>query len=361
MRDQRRVLITGISNPVASKLARRLEVDDRVEHVAGIDLAEPAEPLERAEFIRADLRSPLVAKVIESSGADTLVHLGVVTSPGQTGGRARMKELNVIGTMQLLAAAQKASRLRRVVVRSTTAIYGSHERNPSILAEDTATGTPPRSGYAKDAAEVESYARGLNRRRPDITLTVLRLASTVGPGVTTPLTSYLSLPVVPTVLGRDPRLQLLHEDDAVAVLAHAALEPHPGVYNVAGRGVIYLSQAIRIAGKPSVALPEPLLPWLAGLVRQSGKVDFTADQLQFLLHGQVGDTTRLQQRFGLAPRYGTREALEAFLAAGDVEPLLLPEELARLERRLLGIAVAAVGRGRRLLGDARPGLREARS
>lgn len=332
----RRVLITGIANPVSCRLASRLEADEGVEYVAGVDLVEPEAPLERTEFIRADLRSPLVAKVIESTRVDTLVHLGITTTPGQVGGRSRMKELNVIGSMQLLAAAQKAPRLRNVVVRSTTAVYGSHYRNPSLINEDVATDAPPRSGYAKDATEVETYARRLSRRRPDLTMTILRLANTVGPTVDTPLTKYFALPVVPTVLGYDPRLQLLHEDDAVGALERAAVDPHPGIYNVAGPGVIYLSQAIRIAGKVAVPLARPLMPWLAGMLRQSGRVDFAADQLGFLLYGRVGDITRLRERFGYEPRYSTREALEAFLEAQGIERAIDPEAVATAEHELLG-------------------------
>ena len=330
----RRVLVTGISGPIATALASRLEADDRVAYVAGVDLQEPSQPLGRTEFIRADLRSPLVAKVIESTRIDTLVHLGITTTPGQAGGRARMKELNVIGTMQLLAAAQRAPRLRRVVIRSTTAVYGSSPQNPSLITEDVALGAPPRSGYAKDASEIEGYTRSLQRRRPDLTMTVLRLANTVGPSVETPLTSYLALPVVPTVLGFDPRVQLLSEDDAVGALERASLEARPGIYNIAGGGVVYLSQAIRMAGKPSVPIAKPMMPWLAGVLRRAGRVDFAADQLGFLVHGRVGDTTRMRDRFGYHPKSSTRQALEAFLAARGIKPVLDPETVAALERRL---------------------------
>ncbi len=330
----RRVLITGISGPVATALASRLEADERVSYVGGVDLVEPSQPLGRTEFIRADLRSPLVAKVIESTRIDTLVHLGITTTPGQAGGRVRMKELNVIGTMQLLAAAQRAPRLRRVTVRSTTAVYGSSPQNPSLITEDLPLGAPPRSGYARDATEIESYTRALQRRRPDLTITVLRLANTVGPSVETPLTLYFGLPVVPTVLGFDPRVQLLSEADAVGAIERATLEPRPGIYNIAGAGVVYLSQAIRMAGKPSAPIPKPMMPWLAGVLRRAGWVDFTADQLGFLVHGRVGDTTRMRERFGYHPKASTREALEAFLAERNFEPVLDPAMLEALERRL---------------------------
>jgi UDP-glucose 4-epimerase len=81
-----------------------------------------------------------------------------------------MKELNVIGTMQLLAAAQKATRVRKLVLKSTTAVYGSHYGDPALFREDAEVGGPAPHGYAKDAIEVERYARGFARRRPDADL-----------------------------------------------------------------------------------------------------------------------------------------------------------------------------------------------
>ncbi|QBI20320.1 NAD-dependent epimerase/dehydratase family protein [Egibacter rhizosphaerae] len=353
----RRILVTGISGALAGALVQRLEADDRVDYVGGVDLDDPCVPLERAEFIRADLRNPLVARVIESTGVDTLVHLALVTTPAQGGGRARMKELNVIGTMQLLAAAQKAPRLERVVVRSSTALYGSHYRDPALFGEDSTIDVSSRAGYAKDAGEVEGYARGLARRRPDLTLTLLRLANTVGPTVETPLTRYFQLPVAPTVLGYDPRLQLLHEDDAVEVLQRATMEGHPGLYNVAGPGIVYLSQAIRLAGKVEAPLPRPLLPLVAGWLRSAGLVDFSPDQLQFLLFGRVADTTRLQRTFGFMPEHDTRTALTDFLAERAVEPLIEPERVEELEARLLGLARRTLRTG----GQPAPGDREDRA
>src|SRR5438128_12535753 len=103
-----RVLITGISRFVGAKLAQRLEQDSEVEYVVGVDLDEPEVDLDRTEYVRADIRNPLVVKVLQTAEVDTVVHLNVVTTPTRVGGRTAMKDINVIGTMQLLAACQKA-------------------------------------------------------------------------------------------------------------------------------------------------------------------------------------------------------------------------------------------------------------
>lgn len=340
--DGRRILITGVGTAIAAALARRLERRDDVAYLAGLDTREPA-GLGRTEFVRADLRSPLVTKVIESTGVDTLVHAGLLSMAGEAGGRGRMKEINVIGTMQLLAAAQKAPLLRQVVVRSTTAVYGNSHRNPSLLPEDAQV-APAKSGYAKDAAELEGYTRGFARRRADVAVTILRLANTVGPTVSTPLTKYFSLPVVPTLLGYDPRLQLLHEDDAVDVFEEAVINRRPGIYNVAGPGAMYLSQAVRIAGKPTLPVAKPLMPWLAGALRRAGLVDFSYDQLELLMYGRVGDIARLRERFGIVPRHTTREAFEDFVVSRDIQPVVDAEVVAALERWALR---TLTGQGRR--------------
>ncbi len=141
-------------------------------------------------------------------------------------------------------------------------------------------------------------------------LTILRFANFIGPSVETPLASYLGLPVVPRVMGYDPRLQLCHEDDAIEVLRRCTMEHHPGINNVAGPGIVYLSQAIRMAGRPSVPVPLQLADGLAGLMRRGGRVDFSPEQLQFLRFGRVGDITRLRTQFGYEPRFSSRSGLE---------------------------------------------------
>jgi UDP-glucose 4-epimerase len=331
---RKRVLITGIAGQLAGQLAARLEADDRIEYIAGLDLSEPTADLTRTEFVRADLRNPLVARIIDSTRVDTVVHLSLTAVPSVAGGRSRMKELNVIGTMQLFAAAQKAARLQKVIVKSTTAVYGSNYADPALFREEVAPGGAPRSGYSKDAVEVEGYARGFGRRRDDVTLTILRFANFIGPTIDSALTKYLALPVVPRVFGYDPRLQLCHESDAVEVLYRSVVGEHPGIFNVAGPGILYLSQAIRLAGKPAVQVAYPFVTGLAGFLRRSGRVDFSPDQLQFLLFGRVGDISRLRKSFDFEPAFSTREAFNDFLASGRIQPLVEHETVQRWERGL---------------------------
>jgi len=333
----RRVLVTGVSRYLGGRLATLLQADREVESVIGVDTIPPRRDLGRAEFVRADIRNPLIAKVIGSAQVDTVVHMNLIATPLGAGGRTAMKEINVIGTMQLLAACQKAPTVRRLVVKSTAAVYGSSSHDPALFTEDMEPRELPRSGYGKDAVEVEGYVRGFGRRRPDVEITMLRFANFIGPRIETVLTRYLMLPVVPTSLGYDPRIQFCHEDDGLEILRLAAMERRPGIFNAGGEGVLLLSQAIRRAGRPSVAIPTPAVSLTGGLLRRFGLVDFSPEQLRFLEHGRAADVTRLRERFGYQPQYSTAEAFADFVQGRDLRQIIEPERMATAERWVLDL------------------------
>ncbi len=333
------VLVTGVSQRLGSRLAARLVAEPDVERVIGVDTTPPRQDvlhaLGRTEFVRADIRNPLIAKVIAAADVDTVVHLSVSATPRGTGGRSLMKEINVIGTMQLLAACQKAPSLRRLVAKSTTAIYGSSPRDPAAFTEDTQPKSTPRAGYAKDATEVEAYVRGFERRRPDVDVCTLRFANFMGPRAESPLTSYFALPVVPQCLGFDPRLQFVHEDDAVEVLRRAVAGVLTGTVNVAGEGVLLLSQAIRRAGRVPLPVPAFAVTALGRAARQGKLVDFSAEQVDFLLYGRVVDTTRLTEEFGYVPRRSTVQAFDEFVRGAGLTFFVGPGTVETIERQLL--------------------------
>lgn len=318
------VLVTGVSRRLGGRLAMRLQADPAVKRVIGVDTAAPPVPLGRTEFACTDLRTPAIANVIESAGVDTVVHCGLVTAPNVAGGRGAMKEINVIGMMQLLAACQRAPKVRRLVVRSTAVIYGSSPRAPALFTEDMEPAELPRHGYAKDAWEVEGYVRGFARRCPHVSVTTLRFANFMGPGVDSPLTRYFSLPLVPTVLGFDPRLQFIHDDDGLEVLHRMAMEEHPGTYNVSGEGVMMMSQAIRRAGRPALPVPAQLVQSGGEFFRRMGIADFSPEQIQLLSHGRAVDCARLVAELGWRPAHSTVQAFDDFVRRQGLQGFLPP-------------------------------------
>nr|WP_237706639.1 NAD-dependent epimerase/dehydratase family protein [Kribbella flavida] len=306
------VMVTGVSRDAGARCARRLAADPSIDTVIGVDVVPPRAELGRVRFVRADIRNPVIAKVIAGADVDTVVHTGVVATPGSAGGRSSMKEINVIGTMQLLAACQKAPGLSKLVVKSSTTVYGAGPRDPAMFTEEMAPRAIHQTGLSKDAVEVEGYVRGFARRRPDVCVTTLRMANWIGPRTDSPITRYFALPVVPTVLGFDARLQFLHESDGVEAIHHATVHDLPGTFNLAGDGVLVLSQAIRRLGRPVLRLPSFTASSTAAVVRRARLADFSPDQITFLTYGRAVDTTRMRTEFGFEPKYSTASAFDDF-------------------------------------------------
>lgn len=307
----RRVLVTGVGRPLIARFSRRLAARDDIDLVLGVDTQAPPR-LGKAEFLRADLTNPVIGAALVDRGIDTLVHAGVQSQPQAAGGRRLLKEHNVIGTMYLLAAAQHAPELRTFVLKSSTAVYGSSADDPGQFTERHRTDRRA-SGYGRDMLDVEGYAVGLARRRPELDVTTLRFANFIGGVDDAALAGFFRLPVVPSVLGWDPRLQFCHADDAVAVLIQSVIAPVSGIFNVAGPGALYLSQAIRRAGRGHVLIPGPLVEATASVMLRMGRVDVPIDQLPFLRFGRVMDVTKLVQEFGYVPRWTTTQAFDSFL------------------------------------------------
>jgi UDP-glucose 4-epimerase len=338
------VLVTGVSRFLGGHLAARLAANPDIERVLGVDTVPPPRDLlrrmGRAEFVRADIRNPLIAKVISHASVDTVVHASLSANPGSSGGRTAMKEMNVIGTMQLLAACQKASTVRHVVLKSTSAVYGSSPRDPALFDETMVPKDLPSGGYAKDAVEIEGYLRGFARRRPDVAVTVLRFANFIGPRIDTVFTRYFAPPVVPTVLGYDARVQLLHEEDALAVLERAASHEIPGTFNVAADGVLLLSQAIRRAGRVAVPVPSAAVGPASRFFRSARLVDFSPEQMRLLNFGRVVDNARLRSQFGFTPRWTTMQAFDDYVRGRALRPVVSAERIESVERGVLQVARA---------------------
>lgn len=313
------ILVTGVSRHLGGRMAHALCSSPDVDRVIGVDVVPPRHGLADAEFVRADIRNPIIGKVMRAAEVDTVVHMGVIATSIQAGGRATMKEINVIGTMQLLAACQRSPTVERLVVKSTSMVYGAGPRDPALFTEDMAPKHPPESGWAKDSVEVEGYVRGFARRRPEVAVSILRLANFIGPQVETAMTSYFSLPMIPTVLGYDARLQFIHEDDGIEALRVAADQGARGVFNVAGAGVLALSQAVRRARRPALPVPAGLLGVAGRALGRAGLADFSSEQVRFLTFGRAIDTGRAERDLGFRPRYTTAGAFDDFVAGQHLD------------------------------------------
>jgi len=314
----RRVLITGVGSQVGSLLAARLESDPDVEHVAGLDTRRPKVRLERTQFIEADIRSPEIAQLIPATGADTIVHEQIVRQPGPGMGSRTMHDVNVMGTLQLLAACEGVPTLRTIVVRGSAGIYGAEPHAPQFFTEEMAHMYPLRTRFQRDVAEIENYFETYARRNAGVSCTMLRYQPAIGPGMRTQITRYLSQPVCPTYMGFDPRIQLVDIEDALEAIVAAVRNPVPGAVNVAGPGTIGLSRMIRLAGKRALPIAAPLF----GAITSSGQrlgLDAQSEDFQRLLrYGRGVDTRRLTEEVGYTPVHTTSQAIESWIEHGRV-------------------------------------------
>jgi UDP-glucose 4-epimerase len=310
----RRVAITGVSSRWGSELARRLERDPAIEHVAGIDSVPPPIDLGRTEFIEADTRSTVMARLLPAIDPDTVVHCGILWYP-EPGKPARaLHDINVMGTLQLLAACERSPSLERVVVRSTAAIYGCEGAAPSFFTEEMARRLPLRTRFQRDASELEAYFDNFARRHPEVACCTLRYQPEIGAELDSPLVRYLSLPVVPVQLGFDPRLQLVHADDADAALEAAVRSRVRGAVNVAPTGAVSLIKILRLARRPAIPVPHPLFgPALARLGRQLGAGALYGDGVRLLRFGRGVDNGRLRREVGFEPSFDALGAAEDFV------------------------------------------------
>jgi UDP-glucose 4-epimerase len=336
------VLVTGACRFLGGYLTARLAQNPSIDHVIAVDAIAPSKDLlrrmGRAEFVRADIRNPFIAKVIRNGDVDTVVHAAAASYAPRSGGKAALKELNVMGAIQLFAACQKAPSVRRVILKSTSEVYGSSAFDPVLFTEDSSSKRPPGEGFARDSIDIEGYARGLARRRPDITLTILRLANMIGPAMDTALSRYLAGPVVPTVVGHDARLQLLHEQDALGALERATMAGKAGTFNIGAPGIIMMSQAIRRAGRVALPVPRFALWAVDSLRRATRYTELDREQLNYLSYGRVMDTARMRNELGYSPKWSTAEAFDDYVRGRGLTPIVDPRWVRSMESRAVSAA-----------------------
>lgn len=306
-----RVLVTGLSTFWGGKLAAALEQRDDVDVVVGVDTQDPRVPLERTEFVRSDTSYSILERIVRATEVDTILHTHLIVDSTTAPGRV-VHEINVIGTMNLLAAAGAAgSSVRKVVVKSSGYVYGADRADPYFFREDHSRTAPARTGVERSLLEVEGFLRDFAEENPHVNVTLLRFCNVLGDELDTPFAQALRLPIVPEILGFDPRLQFVHEDDVVGALLYATTHDVPGVFNVAGDDVLPWSEVCAMVGKRRVAMPPVATTWAAEPLRMLGLVHLPPELLALLRFGRGLDNTRFK-RAGFRYRHTTAGTVEAF-------------------------------------------------
>ncbi|HZU74224.1 MAG TPA: NAD-dependent epimerase/dehydratase family protein [Acidimicrobiales bacterium] len=308
----KRVLITGLGSFWGGRMAQALEKLSGIDTIIGLDVTEPRVPLERTEYVRADQSYSILSRIVRATEVDTIVHTFLVVDSTHMSGRA-LHETNVIGTMNLLAAAGAPdSSVRHLIVKSSSLVYGSSMHDPVWFRESMTRSHPPQTRVERSLIEVEGYLRDFADDNPHVVVSLLRFTNVLGTDIVTPISSVLERGVAPAITGFDPLVQFVEEDDVIRSLLFALDRELPGVFNVAGDGRVPWSEVASICGARLLPILPPVLTGVAATVLGGLRVmDLPPEVLDLLRYGRGIDNRRLKQA-GFRYHYTSAGAVENF-------------------------------------------------
>lgn len=310
----RRVLITGaakgVGSLVVSALAGRYEL-------VGLD-HEPIHGSALADIDHhvGDLTRRPAEDLFRGGGLDAVIHLAFEDDPRAP--RQQRYHRNVLGTMKLLDHVARY-RVPRLVVLSTAAVYGAHPLNPSLINEDAPLRALETYWGLRDRVDADRYVQAWMWRNPQVRTTVLRPTSVLGPTVTSALKLYLQRPLVPILVGFDPLLQFLHEDDLIQALLLALRSEATGIYNCAGAGAVPLLEMIREVGRQPLPVPHVLAYGLVRRLQRLGLIRWSAPQVDFLRYNSIICDRRIREELKYSPQIGLRQTLRSIAPPRPVE------------------------------------------
>lgn len=321
------VAVTGSAGFLGAHLIGLLEDAPRVEKIVSLDRTAPDTAKEKTRHFPVDLTRHNVedqmAEILGAEGVTAVVHLAFGDRPSHRPDESHY--LESIGTMRVLNACRR-TQVRKFVLWSQTALYGASPKNPCFLDERKPLCAHTSEAYFRDKMQAERDALEFGQPGRGRLVTILRTAPIVGPRIDNYITRYLSQALVPTVLGFDPLFQFLHEGDAIAAFKRAVDADVPGVFNVAGVGVLPLGKAIRLVGRRKLPLTRPLARLTLAAMWAARRGAMPPTFLDYIQYACVADTERTRRLLGFVPLHSSREAIIEFGAAQNLRDVRLLSE-----------------------------------
>jgi UDP-glucose 4-epimerase len=275
-----------------------------------LDTVQPRAAFPGLEFVQADIRNPLLVELFKAEKVDIVCHLAFKESIRRS---ESAFDHNVMGTIKVLGACAE-SNVKKIILMSSTAVYGADSKNPAYLTEEASLAGSRDYGSIRDLIEIEAFCNGFRRQFPQKTLTILRFPNIVGPTVDSPMTKFLSEPLSPSLLGFDPMMQLIHEADVVNALAHIVQTDYAGVYNVAADDLMPLSKVMGLAGKKRVPVFHLFAYWGYSMIGGSGLrlLKRLPIELDYIRYRWVGDLQKMREELEFSPSFSAEDALREF-------------------------------------------------
>jgi len=315
-RDGRVVAITGACTFLGTELLRRLEEDRRYAKVLALDVREPSavRGSSKIQFVKIDLTQPTIdgdiATLLLQEKVDTLVHGAFLSHPTHATDWAH--ELEDVGTMHVLNACSSAAP-RRVVMLSSTLVYGANRENPNFLDENAELRGHRDSRFINDKVKAEKQALRFARENPNTQVAVLRFAPLLGPTCSNMFTRFYSRPVVPVMMGHDPLVQFVHEQDAAFALELAVDSSAIGPFNIVGKGVLPYRTVLAMMGRVPAPMPYLVARQLTKALWATQVFDSPPSFLDFLLYLCVADGGRARRELGFGARFNIKRTILDFL------------------------------------------------
>lgn len=301
------VLVTGVQSPLAMLVAGVLARQEGAP-VFATDREPPQVEVPNVEFLASDMRGPQLRELLAATGARSVVHLAMLGEEQPIRALDAEARTNVLSVMELLGACSAAG-VERVVLRSSTLLYGAHADNPALIPESAPLRMAGRADPFRDYLEIERFAAG-QHSRGDMAIVILRCAPLAGGGIASPLTRYLELPTPPQILGFDPRIQVLHPDDAAVAFTLAALAETPSAaFNIASAPPLTLGHAIQLAGRTGAPVLGGLLDLSRHIDRRGNALGMLPFDAGFLRYSCVADTRAACETLGFDPQVSAYDAL----------------------------------------------------
>ena len=313
----RSVLVTGAGGYIGRQLVESLAADRRgLETIVATDVRLPA-PEQRARGVVyevADVRSPELAETLRRHAVDLLVHLAAIVTPGRTANRQLEYEVDVLGTHNVLAACLAAG-VRKLIYTSSGAAYGYHADNPAWLDESDALRGNPEFAYSDHKRQVEETLAQWRVAHPELLQLIFRPGTILGARAANQITALFDKRYVLGLSGTDSPFVIIWDQDVVGAIVKGIHAGGTGIFNLAGDGVLTLSEMASMMRKPYVALPVGLVTAALWLLKRLRLTQYGPEQVNFLRYRPVLSNRRLKEELGYIPRKTTREVFEFFLQA----------------------------------------------
>jgi len=313
-RPGRVVAVTGACTYLGRELLRRLEEDPRYSRVLALDIRPPAVAGKKIEFIKLDLTQPTVdddlATLLANNKIDTFVHGAFLSHPTHAAEWAH--ELEDVGTMHVLNACAGVEP-RRLIMISTTLVYGAHPKNPNFLTEDAELRGHRDSRFVNDKVRAEKQVQRFAQEHPNVEVCILRFAPILGPTISNMYTRFFTRPVAPVMMGHDPLMQFVHEQDAAFALQKAVESSATGAFNIVGKGVLPYTTVLALLGRVPVPMPQLVARQVSKLLWATQLVGSPPSFLDFLLYLCVADGSQAKAKLGFSPRLSIKRTILDFL------------------------------------------------